>query len=51
MQHVLQGCILTFCPLGQVEETEGKIIATMLLYFVIPFNLICDMTKSEKVEL
>ena len=27
-----------------LNESEGKILATMLLYFVIPSNLICNMT-------
>ena len=29
---------------GGVGGSAGKIFATMLLYFVIQFNLICNMT-------
>ena len=29
---------------GGVGVSAGKIIATMFLYFVIPFILICNMT-------
>ena len=29
---------------GGGGESAGKIFATILLHFVIPFNLICNMT-------
>ena len=29
--------------------SAGKIFATMLLHFVIPFNLICNMTRAHPV--
>ena len=38
-----------FWPIGRVRGMgPGKIVATMLLHFVIPFNLICNMTMLWK---
>ena len=44
--HVLKqwnSDLLTPSP-GSGRWGEGKIFATMMLYFVIPFNFICNMT-------
>ena len=45
---------LTFWPNPlRVAGARGRVcrkIANMVLHFVIPFNLICNMTMSEKVE-
>ena len=38
------------CVCVCVGGAADKISATMLLLFVIPFNLICNMTMYEKVE-
>ena len=44
--HDLKKLNLAFLPhpLGSWGGTAGKIFAIMLLNYVIPFNLICNMT-------
>ena len=45
-EHVLKKLNVDLLNLrsGGGGGSAGKIIATMLLYFLIPFNLICNMT-------
>ena len=47
--HVLKKLKVTFYPnppqgRRRIGWSAGKIFGTMLLYFMIPFNLICNMT-------
>ena len=35
--------------MGGGGRSAGKIFATMMLYFVIPFYLICNMTMFGKI--
>ena len=41
---------LPFDALGSGWRSAGKLFATILLHFVIPFNLICNMTIFSKIE-
>ena len=45
---VLKKLNMTFWPLGW--GSAGHVFATMLLHFIISFNLLCNMTISEKLE-
>ena len=46
MQHdnVLKKLTFDLLAVSGTWGSAGKIVAIMLLYFVIPFNLICNMT-------
>ena len=50
MQHdnVLKKLNFDLLTLGGGGGSAGKIIAAMLIYFVIPFYLICNMTRFWK---
>ena len=59
LDRVLKKMIFNLLPssqgqgvgLGWWVGAAGKIFAAMLLHFVIPFNLICNMTKKFNFDL